>query len=114
MKKRVKKKVLKKINKLFKKISKSKTFKYLQSTNIFVRLFISIILITFSIIAYIIPPIPGATPALILGLWMFFTIKQIKSKILYLLNKSRIKHYIILMYIQISLKKKQDTQLIKS
>jgi hypothetical protein len=61
MKKRINKNIKKEILNIFKKLEKNNIFIFLKKRNIFFKIILSIILIGFSIIAYIIPFIPFAT-----------------------------------------------------
>jgi len=112
MKNKFKKDFKIKINKLFKSIKTSNTYIFLVKSNFILRIFVWTFLIIFAFIAYIIPPIPFATLSLILWLSMFLSLKKVKSKILYFLNKTRIKHLFFLIYIEY-FKKKQKIQIKK-
>ena len=101
MKNKIKKDIYKKVNTLFLQIKTNKFLSFLLKRNIFIRMIISFVFILFALIAYIIPPIPFATIALIIGLSMFFPLKSIKSKLLYILNITRIKKLFIYCYMEV-------------
>jgi hypothetical protein len=101
MKTRFSKELTKKLHKLFLGIKKNKLYLFMKDRHLSVKIFIWVFMILFGILWFIVPIIPFSIFFMFLWLAFIFEIKTIKRKFLYLINKTRIKHFLIIFYIKI-------------
>lgn len=106
MKTRISKELTKKLHKLFLNIKKNKMYLSMKDRPLWVKIFIWVFLILFGILGFIIPIIPFSIFFMFLWFVFIFEIKAVKRKFLFLINKSRIKHFLIIFYIKIFKKSK--------
>lgn len=105
MKNKTKKEIKKKIHYIFWCIKRHKCYRFFVKKPFIIRLILGFLFIFLSIIAYIVPFIPFATVMFIFWLMIIFDPKKTKSKLLYILNKLRIKYFFIKIYIYFKIKK---------
>lgn len=99
MKNRYKKQSKNYIRNLFKKISKSKGYKYIIQWHFMIRIFLGVLIITYWIIALVVPFLPAAIISIILwALLISSRIKYVRSKFLYIINYLRIKIFFLRVY----------------
>lgn len=91
MRKKINKNIKKRMDKIIKKLEKNKYFNYILKSNYLIRVFGGVGLFLFGIFAWL-TPIPFATLFLVAWLVLLFSLKSVKCKVLYILNRRYIIH----------------------